>query len=173
LSRQKGVGDAIGYINLGFLPFAEINVRLTRPYGDNSDDQELGIGDRSYNVRFRILKESEKWPAIAIGFHDLFNASSYFNTNYLVLSKQFSWRKLTIGTSLGYGYIFGEPFGAYLDGIFGSASVQWKNVEALLEYDAEYINFGARAYFFEHLQVQIGLMNFKALMGSVGWTFRL
>jgi len=173
LSQQKGVGDGIAYVTLGFLPFMELNVRLTRPYGDNTDNTELGIGDRSYAARFQLLKETEKLPAIAVGFHDLFNLSSYFNTSYIVASKSFSFSELKFTGHLGYGHIFQEPFGSYLKGVFGAATVQWKYLEGMIEYDAENINVGIRGNILDQIQINIGLMNFQSLIAGVSWQIKI
>ncbi len=49
--------------NITFLPFAEVSLKLTRPYPNETDRlpgdlRYYGIGDRSVAVRFRILEES-------------------------------------------------------------------------------------------------------------------
>ena len=42
------------WTHLGFLPFGEVSIRLTKPY--NSSDKNYGIGDRSISFRLQVLK---------------------------------------------------------------------------------------------------------------------
>ena len=71
------------WAHLGFLPFGEVSLKLTRPY--NSGDKNYGVGDRSISFRFQVLKEKKNRPALLIGVQDPFAIQSFFNTNYICL----------------------------------------------------------------------------------------
>ena len=83
--KQEAVDEWHYNVGLMFLPFMEVTATVIRP--TNIDDVPWGIGDRSYKMRLRILKEQKNRPAIAIGVHDAFAANTYQGALYAVLSK--------------------------------------------------------------------------------------
>ncbi|MEM6321265.1 MAG: YjbH domain-containing protein [Bacteroidota bacterium] len=103
--------------HLGFLPFGEFTLKLTKPY--NSSDKNYGIGDRSVSFRLQVLKETKNRPALLVGTQDPFAVSSFFNTNYAVLSKKYQLKNLEFNANVGYGFKIEEAQGHILQGIFG------------------------------------------------------
>lgn len=80
--------------------------------------------DRSFDVRFRLLKESRRWPAITLGLQD-FAGTGIYAGEYIVATKSFEtpgWGtarapgKVTLTGGLGWGRLassgaIGSPFG--------------------------------------------------------------
>ncbi|MFK7983610.1 MAG: hypothetical protein AB8G86_26775 [Saprospiraceae bacterium] len=58
-SKMDGVGEHVKFLNLGYLSFLEITIRLTKPYGT---ENTFGIGDRSYFFKIKALKEKNIDP---------------------------------------------------------------------------------------------------------------
>lgn len=79
--------------------------------------------DRGFDVRFRLLKESKRWPAITIGLQDFIGTGIYAG-EYVVATKNFTlpgWNasrvpgRLKISAGVGWGRLgsnnsFGSPF---------------------------------------------------------------
>lgn len=82
--------------------YADINNYLYSPYKEFSGGQSLK--DKSFDAKFRVLKESPYIPALAIGFRDL-AGTGIFSSEYIVASKQVGAVDLTIG--LGWGSLSG------------------------------------------------------------------
>ncbi|MEA3446391.1 MAG: YjbH domain-containing protein, partial [Bacteroidota bacterium] len=64
-NNDESTGEQHISFSLMFLPFFEASATLIRPY-----DQWWGIGDRSYKVRFLLMKEKKYLPTLALGIHD-------------------------------------------------------------------------------------------------------
>ena len=137
----------VEFASVGFLPFVEVGLRLTRVTGV----PRQALGDRMLSVRLRLLDEATRRPAVVVGAHDL-AGTRRFHTIYAVGSKTVGTvpRIGPVGLHLGYG---GDPLslrrvGSGLDGVFGGVSVapaQWASLMA--EYDTEHVNAGARLKF--------------------------
>lgn len=159
------------FLNIGFLPFAEFTVRLTKPY--DSTDKNYGIGDRSISGRVQLIKEQRHLPAILIGANDLSSESSYFNTNYVVFSKSLSHKNLLLQGNIGYGFKFIDSKKHYLQGVFTGAKAYWKQIYLLCEYDAENINWGMGYNLKNHLSVQASFIKGRYLNGSINVHFNI
>jgi len=76
--------------------------------------------DKSFDAKFRILKEQKYMPQVAVGFRD-FGGSSLFSSEFIVASKMISNIDFTLG--LGFGTISNKtitnPF-SKIDSRFGS-----------------------------------------------------
>jgi len=98
---RVGIAQAVPYRwytgAMGIFPGLEFSARLTQlttvktkwiAYGDYKD--------RAFDLKYQILPESKKFPAVAIGLHD-FHGTRLFPAEYLVLSRQFFPLDITIG----------------------------------------------------------------------------
>jgi len=134
----------VEYASIGFLPFVEIGLRLTRMTGV----PHQALGDRMVSLRLRAMTEGAYRPAVVVGAHDL-GGTRRFHTIYAVASKSVATvpRVGVVGLHLGYG---GDPLSLRrrakgLNGTFGGVSVaptRW--VSLMADYDTEYVNAGAR-----------------------------
>jgi len=157
--------------NIGFLPFAEFTLRLTKPY--NSKDENYGIGDRSISGRIQILKEKQHIPAVLIGLNDFGTVSSFFNTNYIVLSKTKDFKGITFNGNVGYGFQISEARRHYLQGIFGGLQASWKSLKVLAEYDADQWNIGIGYTYKRLFFVKSALINMRYPSVNLGLQFNI
>ena len=159
------------WTHLGFLPFGEVTIRLTKPY--NSSDKNYGIGDRSISFRLQVLKEKEKRPAILIGVQDPFTVSSFFNTNYIVLSKTRLIKAIELNANIGYGFKIEEARGHVLQGIFGGMQAKWRQIRTIIEYDADRINLGVGYQYKEWVRTNLALIDGRYLSATLAFRFSL
>lgn len=159
------------WAHLGFLPFAEVSLKLTKPY--NSNDKNYGIGDRSIGVRLQVLKEKTNRPAILIGIQDPFTVSSFFNTNYFVLSKKHQIKEIELNANLGYGFKIEAARNHILQGVFGGFKVKWRQLRTMIEYDAERINLGIGYQYKDWVSTNIALVEGRYLSATLGFRFSL
>ena len=99
-----------------FTPWMEVAFRQTESLGGSdcqnsclhdywSSALSLGQGQqvgRSLDIKLLISKENAKWPAISVGFQDMFGQGK-FRGEYIVASKRKGPLDLTFG--LGWGYL--------------------------------------------------------------------
>jgi len=78
--------------------------------------------DKAFDLKYQILPESKKLPAIALGLHD-FHGTRLFKAQYLVISRQIFPVDFTIG--LGHGRLRGPASFPSSDklGLFGG--IEW------------------------------------------------
>ena len=126
------------YLALGYLPFFEFGLRLTRPYGEKGEG--FAIGDRMFSARIKFLNESDVLPAIAVGFHDFTAANGgekakRFNANYITLTKSIPIDNIidNIAVTAGYGIKLREADDYEFMGLFGGASITFlENIQFIL-----------------------------------------
>lgn len=159
------------WTHIGFLPFGEVSVKLTKPY--NASDKNYGIGDRSISFRLQVLKEKQNSPAILIGVQDPFSVSSYFNTNYIVLSKKKQINQIVLNANIGYGFKIETARAHTLQGVFGGLQTKWKQLRLVAEYDTEYVNVGAGYQYKNWLSVNVALINVQYISASLSISFSL
>ena len=82
--------------------YADINNYLYSQYKEFSGGQSFK--DKSFDAKFRITKEGDRIPAIAVGFRDL-AGTGIFAGEYVVANKAF--RNLDISIGLGWGALSG------------------------------------------------------------------
>ena len=157
--------------NIGFLPFAEFSLRLTKPY--NSKGEHYGIGDRSISGRVRLMKEKQHLPAVVIGVNDLGTESSFFNTSYVVLSKRIPYKTLFINGNLGYGFKLNEARRHYLQEFFGGVQVTWKSIDLITEYDTDQWNMGLGYTYKRFFYAKVALISMQHLSFNVGFQFNI
>ncbi len=168
------------YITINYLPFVEINLRLTRLIGLPPNNNEA-IGDRTPNIRFRLFEEKKYWPTIVIGAHDLmtvFGGSEAVHNNslYLVTTKHLLISSIINKTSisLGYGVNWQKAANHNFVGLFGGISFQFINTADLMtEYDGTHSNGGLRINLFNHIFLLGGFLQYKYFSGGAGFNFIL
>ena len=183
-THEEGITDGRAFwTTIGFLPRAELTLRITRPY--NAKHKNYGIGDRSVAVRFQVLKEKKYVPALLIGMHDPFSAKAFFNANYAVLTKSYQHKSILLTGNLGYGFKLEETIGQvigvsgketvrhHLIGVFGALQINWEQLKLTAEYDAEYFNIGAKYQFKKWLSLNTSLVDTKYISGSINLRFKL
>ena len=171
-THEEGITDGRAFWStIGFLPRAELTLRITRPY--NAKHKNYGIGDRSVAVRFQVLKEKKYLPALVIGIHDPLSVKAFFNTNYVVLTKSYQYNSVLLIGNVGYGFKVEETVGHHLLGIFGALQVNWKQLKVMAEYDADYFNIGAKYQFKQWMALSAALVGTKYLSASVNLRFKL
>ena len=160
------------FMTLGYLPFLEISLRLTRSL--NYPEPEA-LGDRVVNLRFRLLPENRSFPSVVIGAHDAIGESQNFHAFYLSASKNFHLTpRSKIGFHLGYGSDYFDADRRQFVGIFGGISLSpHPFVRLMLEYDTEKFNFGTRLSLFDRVELLIALLNVETFSGGVSYRFQL
>ncbi|MGD9009947.1 MAG: YjbH domain-containing protein, partial [Desulfobacteraceae bacterium] len=123
-------------LNLGLLPRVEFNLRYTE-----IDDIPSGLGsdfgdykDKAFDVKLQLVKESRRFPAIAVGFQD-FHGTKLFRAQYLTINRQIYPLDFTLG--FGRERLKGPAELPYWDeiGVFGG--IEWAindRISAALEY---------------------------------------
>jgi hypothetical protein len=168
----------INFVTIGYLPFIEISLHLTRLLNHPSP---RAFGDRMVGVRLRLLKESEFLPSLVLGIHDfLWSVSGYptnsFNALYLSTSKSLRFDSPIdrIQIHLGYGTDWLDAENHQFVGLFGGISVSPRpSIAFMLEYDAERINCGLQISIFDHIELLAAISDSNALSGGMVYKFRL
>jgi hypothetical protein len=169
------------YAAMGFLPFMDIRIAFIRP----RNVYYHGSGDRTYSVRFRLLKESPKRPQITIGFRDPVGGSGVdeqrgsgrkLSASYIVATKHIDIKFLR-STEFHLGY--GTPWPSeardskfdFLIGPFGGVQFQPLPLTTLfVEYDAVFVNAGAKVSY-RFLQAFAMMADLKYLSLGMGVQF--
>ncbi|HST58121.1 MAG TPA: YjbH domain-containing protein [Longimicrobium sp.] len=172
LPRFPDAPAIVQFATVGFLPFVEVGLRVTRPKGI----PRQALGDRMVSVRVRALREGRLHPAVAVGVQDILGTRKY-HALYVVASKRVPTGALPgpVRAHLGYGHhLPGRVGGQQFAGVFGgisAAPVSW--VTALVEYDGERMNAGMRLHVLRHLSVLAALQNLKGASLGVSYTIPL
>ena len=160
------------WAHIGFLPFAELSVKLTKPYNKTSTD--FGLGDRSISFRLQLLKETAKRPAILIGVVDPFIQVPIFEARYIVLTKSFLFRDIRVISNLGYGLkVNKNSRNNDLQGLFGGFQLNWRQVKLSVEHDASHINIGTGYAFKNWLFFNAAFVDLKHFSGSIHARFSI
>jgi hypothetical protein len=136
-----------------------------------------------FTLRYNALKEGKNYPAITIGLHDVSEAlggttaTPWFLSTYLVASKSFSTKSLTVNPTIGYAYdIFGASRPMIFDGVFAGVEItasQFPYISAVAEYDSSIFNVALKTTVLGHLHFALGLLDMQALSGFVTYRFNL
>jgi hypothetical protein len=178
--------ENVFYATLCALPRLELSFTLLRPIG-YLPLQARGIGDRQFDVKYQILTEREKRPAVAIILSAPFGLNNSLITHALVATKNFPLSEHTkIELTAGYGspYYFdksggGDKYdflggyelrnknknlGQYLTGPFGGVVVRFRgNTGLMAEWDSQHLNLGGYATLFNRWTIQAGVLNFDQI----------
>jgi hypothetical protein len=167
----------VGFIDVGFLPFMEVGIRMTRPRGFQTEKKTTW--DRMISSRILPLEETKYFPAIALGFQGFFTTeknggANFFNSSYIVVTKNFKsdWLIKKFGCSLGYGNDIIKATTYQFIGFFGGIKItplQLDFLELMLEYDAEKWNAGARVTILKHVIIIAGYEGMDAFSGGLSY----
>lgn len=164
----------IYYARVGFLPFLELTVRVTR-YEDFPRTQ--AIGDRFIGIRLRLLRERDYYPAVVIGGNDIYGTRLYHSL-YAVASKTiFTSDKLIqrLCTHLGYASTHLKARYYFLKGIFGGLDVAIsENITLLFEHDSRYYNGGVKLSIWQQrIHLIGGFQRMAKPYGGISYTIAL
>jgi hypothetical protein len=160
------------FADIGFLPFLEVGLRLTRVL----DTPDQALGDRMISVRLRVLEEGDRTPAVVFGAHDLVGTRIY-HTTYVAASKEIERVPIAgaVGVHAGYGgqWLGIRAKGEQFQGFFGGVSVSprpW--ISLLAEHDAERVNVGVRLRVWR-LNLLGAAYGMDGLSGGISYTHQL
>lgn len=177
-SRLLGVGEQVFFASLGFLPWAEVSMRLVHP--DNLKGQ-YGIGDRSLFLKLGIFSETTKRPAVAIGIYDPIG-TRLLPATYIVTSKSFTiLPAIDLIVNAGYGAPFPRNEEYLVEGFWASTQITssapparwWPQWSAGAEFHQGQLNFSAGLLAFSTLQFNAWLLDFKDFAFGVSGAVRL
>ncbi|MCY2687784.1 YjbH domain-containing protein [Salinimicrobium sp. TH3] len=148
-------------VRAGLTSFMEVSLSIAhRPLMS----ENIGVGDRQLDLRFRLLKEQKYLPAIVLGWTPPGSVAPVLAHDYLVATKNFntSFGRFTLSGGYGSPYIIkrknkGDSAldleivkkidfkgSKYLTGFFGGMSYHpFSFGGIMLEYDSQTINAGA------------------------------
>ncbi|WP_338868959.1 YjbH domain-containing protein [Spirosoma sp. SC4-14] len=190
--------ESISFVNLALLPRFEINLNLLNPNGPIRF-QDKGIGDRQIDLKYVVLLEKEKRPALAIILSAPFGIDNSLITNALVATKHISLTKsieaaVSVGMGSPYslyradvrndqdsdifsGYTLKDkrdrPY-YYLAGPFGGIKLSYaKKAGLMVEWDSQHLNVGAYTTLFKHWTIQAGLLNGDQFTAGTSYSLNL
>jgi len=159
-------------VSLGFLPRTEVSIRATwLPELSLLELRSATVVDRLAAGRLLILREDGPRPAVAVGIDDV-RGTRLFHSSYGVVTKTLRPEKPLVRASLGYGTRLLEAGEYVLDGTFGGVEAGWGPVSALLDFDSEKWNSGARLTAFGHVNVHLAFLDLDTLSGGLAWIHR-
>jgi hypothetical protein len=167
------------FITVNLFPFMEVMFRYSHELNLPVTPITKYFPDRMFTARFKLLNETEKWPAVVLGMQDVV---AFFDTNaagggtipnysssYLVATKNFEYKGFNIDATLGYGSDLGDIPAKEFKGLFGGVEITTpyaEDAQILLDYDATYINIGVQKQFFKKLHTMVSYYpNYQ----KVGW----
>ena len=167
------------FVTVNLFPFMEIMFRYSHEINLPVTPITQYFPDRMFTARFKLLNETEKWPAVVLGMQDvvaLFDTNAAgggstpnFASSYLVATKNFNYKGFNIDTTLGYGSDIGDIPAKEFRGLFGGVEITTpylEDTQLLLDYDATYINIGVQKQFFKRLHTMVSYYpNYQ----KVGW----
>ncbi|MFL5384947.1 MAG: YjbH domain-containing protein [Longimicrobiaceae bacterium] len=134
----------IQFVSIGWLPFLEVGLRLTRAWGQS----QQALGDRMVSLRLRLVEEGSRTPAVVVGIHDIVG-TRIAHAEYVTASKVVRPVPIlgTVGLHLGYGGDWSSlrVQGRQFTGVFGGVSitpVTWTTL--LVEHDSDRLNAAVR-----------------------------
>lgn len=162
------------YLNITFLPFLEVNYRLTllQTVRTGKYNQQ----DRSFALRGRLFKEQRFFPSVVIGANDLYTHTSgnkgnqNFGVVYTVATKNFGWRESNISATLVYGIDAFQK--KQYSGVFGGIAFSpcfFKQMIFMAEYDSKVFNAGVSLLLFNHLYLHAFAYDLKYFCGGVAY----
>jgi hypothetical protein len=169
-----------GFVNLTFLPFAEISFRYTGQIREISRENK-NFPNRSPGAKIRLYKESKLMPTISLGVFDFTSvdggASRFFGSEYLVMTKNFNFGEvINVSGSVGYGFDLLKAKYKEQDGLFYGITASLKELPQmviLVEHDSRYWNSGIKLTLFNHLQILAVLREFENFEGALSYRFQL
>jgi hypothetical protein len=172
------------FITLGYLPFLEVSLRLTRNYMMRLDNHPMQWpGDRGASVRLRVLREKGIRPSLVLGAHDFLSAfggtrdeTVWFNALYIAGTRKIKPDRfpVTFGMHMGYGTDWMKAKHHEFTGFFGGVSAEYGGFSTfMLEYDGEKMNGGMQFVLFRHFQMMMALLNMDSFSGGASFIFTI
>jgi hypothetical protein len=168
------------YFSITFLPFFELSGKITRLINSNNSNE--GIGDRTISMRFRLFKETDNYPSLVVGLHDIAgvyggNQAILNNALYVVCSKKMEFESILIdrvSIHTGYGLDVLEAQHHNFVGLFGGIDLEFFNmIELMTEYDGTHSNGGMRLKLLDHVSLLGGFLRYKYFSGGATINFQL
>ena len=162
------------YLNITFLPFIEINYKMTLFKVNNRYNHQ----DRSFALRMRLLEENHILPSLVVGANDVYTSSEkgnqHFGAMYTVVTKHFMLSENKLGITIGYGFV---PFrnNRYV-GLFGGISFSpyfFNQLNLMAEYDSDHFNVGGSLLIAKHLNLVTFSCNLKDIVGGIAYKIYL
>lgn len=161
------------FISVTPLPFLEIMFRYSHELNAIISKKTEYFPDRMFTARFNILNEKRNRPSIVLGLQDVSALTettcklcSHFTATYIVASKIFNYKKITIDTSIGYAADIASLPAKDFKGFFGGLEIKYNEFEKaqlLIDYDTRSINIGLQSYVINRFHTVIGLMDFEPM----------
>lgn len=154
--------------------FRETLLKTTRP-----EDGKEGYfrQDRSINVKFRILKESEFCPAVAIGTSDPYkDEHNIYGCAYGVITKNIHSKILASTYQITVGYLYGLKTLTNYDGFVAGIKYIpdfYKDSSIGVEYDSKGINVGIQALLFNHVSLFAFSREFKDYSAGISYQYTI
>ena len=171
------------FITLSLYNRVEFMFRYTHQLGREVSPLTKYFPDRMFTLRYNILKESSKYPAITLGLHDVSeafgatSASPNFLTTYFVASKSIGVFDFTISPTIGYAFALIDISRPQIfNGLFAGIELtpaQLPYLTIVGEYDSEMFNVALKTKVFGHLHFAVGLLDMQALSGFFTYSFNL
>lgn len=173
------------FITLSLYDRVEFMFRYTHQLGQVVNPVTKYFPDRMFTLRFNAVRESQKFPAITIGLHDVSealggtSATPWFLATYLVASKNFEFNDWAISPTIGYAYDLIDPNriqSQVFSGLFGGVEFSINSIQnfsLVSEYDSRGVNFSIKSTIFSHLHMSLGVLDFKDIAGFVAYRFNL
>lgn len=166
------IDNRIFAVTLGFLPRTEVSIRATwLPELSLLELQSATVVDRLGAGRLLLLRESGLRPALAVGIDDV-RGTRLFHSSYAVATRTLRGRRPVLRASVGYGTRILEAGEYVLDGAFGGVEAGWGPASALLDFDTEKWNSGARLTAFGRMNVYFALLDLETPSGGLAWIHR-
>ncbi len=167
------------FSSLTFLPFMEIDLRLTKQL--NMPEGANHTMDRSPSLRIKLLRERRWLPATVFGFHDFITTTDdgkarHFGSTYLVFTKRFYLPWMRLSPTLGYSFpVFQSEhyeFVAWFAGFkIQPYGLRW--LALVMDYDSAEFNYGFDLYPLPWIQVKCALLNSRYFTFNTSMHFNL
>lgn len=173
------------FITLSLFDRVEFMFRYTHQLGQEVNPVTKYFPDRMFTLRYNVVKESGRYPALTIGLHDVSealggtSATPWFLATYLVATKSYNLNQFVFTPTVGYAYDLIDPnriqvqvFNGFFGGIeFSLRSIN--NLSLVSEYDSEGINVAFKTTLFDHIHFSLGLLDLKSPAGFLTYRFNL
>lgn len=194
--RYKGQNsESISFVNLTLLPRLEININLLQ-YNNHKVLDQKGIGDRQLDIKYLILTETARRPAIAAIISPPFGINSSVSADVLVATKTFKlaprvFAEVTAGFGSPFYFQRGNKVNndifedmrlgkkknlsyQYLSGPVGGVNLRLdRQAGLMLEWDSQRFNMGVYGRLFKRWTVQAGLLNFDQITFGTSYALNL
>ena len=149
------------FFGVGLLPNLELVGKVTVFHDVKAFDWGYNT-DRSFNAHYRVWPQKENRPAVAVGAQDVTFAttSSYLGKSQYVVG---TWAAERYRIHLGWGR-------ERLSGPFGGLEYALRcdhRLQAMMDYDTEFVNAGLRGFLNKWITVDMSLLGLSDLGGAV------